>query len=120
MKTGEKGLDFGVFGLNLELFSGFLFKFGLDFHNLSGLYCYSYVKSNNSKEDTMEEFKDQEKSRSIDTAKLIEISREVLRVARKLREEEEREKKPAKPLTPYEECVKNNPYISNWDKISYY
>ncbi len=69
----------------------------------------------------MEDFKNQEKSKSIDTAKLIEISREVLRVARRLREEEEkREKKPSKPLTPYEECVKNNLYISNWDKISYY
>ena len=68
----------------------------------------------------MEEFKNLDKSKSVDTAKLIEISREVLQVARKLREEEEREKKPAKPLTPYEECVKNNPYISNWDNISYY
>ena len=69
----------------------------------------------------MEEYKNQEKSKSIDTAQLIEISREVLRMVRKLREEEEeRERKHAKPLTPYEECVKNNPYISNWDKISYY
>ena len=64
----------------------------------------------------MEEFKKQEKNRSIDTAKLIEISREVLRVARRLREEE---KTPVKPLTPYEECVKNNPYLSKYDVVSY-
>ena len=67
----------------------------------------------------MEAFKDQEKSKSIDTAKLIEISREVLRVARKLREEEEREKKPAKPKTLYEELVEINSYLSKYDMISY-
>ena len=67
----------------------------------------------------MEEFKDKEKSRSVDTARLIEISREVLRVARKLREEEERDKKPAKPKTLYEELVEINPYLSKYDMISY-
>ena len=69
-----------------------------------------------NKEDVMAELKNHQKHRSIDTAKLIEISRQVLRVARRLQEED---KKPTKPLTPYEECVKTNPYLSKYDIISY-
>ena len=68
----------------------------------------------------MEDFKNLDKSKSVDTAKLIEISREVLKVARKLREEEEeREKKHAKPKTLYEELVEINPYLSEYDTVSY-
>ena len=65
---------------------GFLLNLGLIFKAQVG-YTNIVMSSQTIKEDTMEEFKDQEKSKSIDTAKLIEISREVLRVARKLREE---------------------------------
>ncbi len=64
----------------------------------------------------MEKSRNQQKNQSIDTARLIEISRQVLRVARRLRKQNE---KPTKPLTPYEECLKTNPYLSKYDIIFY-
>ncbi len=53
-----------------------------------------------------------------ETTELIEIAREVVQVARKIRAE-----KPPAPITkeetPYEKVVKTNPYISN-NNITYY
>ena len=53
-----------------------------------------------------------------ETIELIEISREALRVSRKIREEREKQEEKKQPECPYEEALKINPYISK-DKIIY-
>ncbi len=65
----------------------------------------------------MKDVKETKEGWNKETAELIEIAREVVRVVRKIREE-----KPApvtKEETPYEKVVKTNPYISN-NNIIYY
>ena len=65
----------------------------------------------------MEDIKEKKEGWSKETAELIEIAREVVQVARKIREEK---LVPVKPLTPYEESAKINPYISDHEIISYH
>ena len=68
----------------------------------------------------MKKTKQMEKGWSRETIELIEISKEMLRISRKMREEEQKlQNKQNKKLDPYEEALKNNPYISK-EKIDYY
>ena len=65
----------------------------------------------------MENIKKIEQNLDEDIQKLIEFSREILRISRN-RKKEKLEK--TKENTPYEEAKKINPYISKYDTISYY
>ena len=58
-----------------------------------------------------------EKQLDKETKQLIELSREMLRISRKIREEKPEQNK---QQTSYEEVIKINPYISKYNTISYY
>ena len=58
-----------------------------------------------------------EKHQDKETKELIELSREILRISRKMREKKPEQKKQS---TPYEEAMKINPYISKYSIISHY
>ena len=58
-----------------------------------------------------------EKGLDKETKELIELSKEMLRISRKMRDEKSKQNKQS---TPYEEAIKINPYISNYNTISYY
>ena len=66
----------------------------------------------------MENLKNIEGTLDKETKELIEISREMLRIARKMRVEKTEPAK--KEETPYEKVAKMNPYISNYNTVSYY
>lgn len=65
----------------------------------------------------MEDIKKIEQNLDKDTKELIELSREMLRISRKMREEKSEK---IKQSTPYEEATRINPYISKYNIISYY
>ena len=66
----------------------------------------------------MEDLRNIEGTLDKETKDLIELSREMLRIARKMRVEKQ---EPAtKEETPYEKVAKMNPYISNYNTVFYY
>ena len=65
----------------------------------------------------MEDIKKIEQNLDKETKELIELSRELLRISRKMREEKSEK---IKQSTPYEEAIRINPYISKYNIISYY
>ena len=65
----------------------------------------------------MEHLKKIEKNLDKETRELIEFSTEMLRISRKRREERS---DAIKQSTPYEEVIKMNPYISQYNTLSYY
>ncbi len=66
----------------------------------------------------MKNIKKIEENLDKETKKLIEVSREVLRIARKMRLEKVETTK--KDETPYEKVAKMNPYISKYNTVTYY
>ncbi|MDE2698324.1 MAG: hypothetical protein OXI23_05595 [Gemmatimonadota bacterium] len=67
----------------------------------------------------MEDIKKIEQNLDKETKELIELSREMLRISRKMREEKV-EKIKQSTSTPYEEAIRINPYLSKYSVISYY
>ena len=65
----------------------------------------------------MENIKKIEQNLDKETKELIELSTEMLRISRKIREEKPNK---IKQSTPYEEATKINPYISKYNTFSYY